>query len=124
MPISRFTKISETMYKLDTGEGPVSIDLSALAIPLDAAQVEKLRQVVQALLDTRQKVRDLPDDDPAKTTDPGRANYFWEGQGGNKDLVSRVAEVLVRWRPTGGGFDFVIKRPGVSGGFMDFEIVG
>jgi len=43
----------------------------------------------QRWLDTRQKLSDLPADDPDKTTDPGLPTLFWEGQGGNAELVGR-----------------------------------
>lgn len=45
--------------------------------------------IVQSWLDTRQRLSDLPADDPDKTTDPARPDLFWEGQGGNAELVAR-----------------------------------
>jgi hypothetical protein len=119
VPVSRFTKLSEAHYELDVGRGTIQIDLVALGVTLDAGQVEKLRAAVQGLIDERIRLRDLPDDDPAKTTDPARLDFFWEGQGGNRTLVARPVEVVVRWRPGGGGFDWVFRRPGDPIGFMD-----
>lgn len=117
MPVSRFTKINKTLYELDKGRGPVSIDLDALGISLGAAQVEKLRAAIQELLDVRVKVSVLSDDDPFKVSDPARFDSFWEGVGGDKDLVSRLAEVAVRWN--GADFEILLVKPGHSLVFID-----
>ena len=59
-----------------------------------AGSKEKMAQAILALLQeqltVRQRVRDLPDDDPDKSTDPARGEkLFWEGQDANRELVSR-----------------------------------
>ncbi len=59
---------------------------------------EKIAQAIQALLQeqltVRQRVGDLPDDDPDKAGDPARGEkLFWEGQGANRELVSRTVIV-------------------------------
>ena len=59
---------------------------------------EKMAAAILALLQeqltVRQRVRDLPDGDPDKTTDPARGEkLFWEGQGANRELVSRTVIV-------------------------------
>ena len=51
-----------------------------------------LKELVQEDLTTRTLLRDLPDDEPNKTTDPAPEfgeRMFWEGHGRNKELVSR-----------------------------------
>ena len=49
-----------------------------------------LKNLLQEDLTFRQRVRDLPDDDPDKTTDPALGErLFWEGQGNNRELVAR-----------------------------------
>ncbi len=53
-----------------------------------------LKNLVQEDLTFRQLVRDLPDDDPDKTTDPGREGFRWEGRGAKRDLVSRSTIVV------------------------------
>ncbi len=53
-----------------------------------------LKDLVQEDLTFRQRVRDLPDDDPDKTTDPGREGFRWEGNGANRELVSRSTIVV------------------------------
>ncbi len=51
-----------------------------------------LKELVQADLETAMRVRDLPDDEPTKTTDPapefGEA-FFWRGNGINRVVVAR-----------------------------------
>jgi hypothetical protein len=65
---------------------PGSKDKMALAI----------QSLLQEALTTRIRVRDLPDDEPTKTTDPA-AEYgermFWDGQGINKSVVSHAVIV-------------------------------
>lgn len=71
---------------------------------------DKMALAIQALLqfglDTRIKIRDLPDDEPTKTVDPARSDFFWEGHDGNKELVARpvIVESVVwdgtRYVPT------------------------
>lgn len=51
-----------------------------------------LKELVQAELETVMRLRDLPDDEPTKTTDPAPQfgeRFFWRGRGANKELVSR-----------------------------------
>ncbi len=69
-----------------------------------------LKLVAQEDLTFRQRVRDLPDDDPDKTTDPARGEkLFWEGRGANRELVSRstIVESCV-W--DGVRFVFTMRR--------------
>ena len=69
----RTVRVSETDVVLDTK------DRMALA----------LKQILQMQFEIRIKVRNLPSDDPDKNTDPAQPDIFWEGHGGNKDLVVR-----------------------------------
>jgi hypothetical protein len=48
-----------------------------------------LKELLQEDLTVRIRLRDLPDGDEAKATDPGREDFFWEGRGVSKELVSR-----------------------------------
>ncbi len=49
-----------------------------------------LKELLQEDLTFRQRVRDLPADDPDKTTDPALGErLFWEGRGNNRELVAR-----------------------------------
>jgi len=127
MTINSFTKQSATLYELDLGraDGAIIIDLLLAAVdPTDPAQIEKLRLVVQALIDERVKVRDLPDDDLAKDIDPARPDFFWEGKGGNKNLVARSVEVFIRHNPNGTEFDFGFSKPGLPFQFIDIDLSG
>lgn len=58
-----------------------------------------LKELFQEDLTTRIRVRDLPDDEPTKTVDPARPDFFWEGHGINRELVARSTIV------TGGDWD-------------------
>ena len=89
-----FVEINDGGRSLRVSEAdiaPGSKDKMALAI----------RALLQEQLTTRTKVRDLPDDDPDRDTDPASfmgERMFWEGQGGNRELVSRSVIVEdVRW---------------------------
>ena len=60
-----------------------------------------IKELMQADLEVRVRVRDLVDEDPDKASDPGRGDLFWEGQGVNRELVSRTAIVdRVIWDET------------------------
>jgi len=43
------------------------------------------------------RVNQLPNDDPAKTTDPATEGMFWRGSGGQKVLVAREFIIDVKW---------------------------
>ncbi len=71
-----------------------------------------LKALLQEDLTTRTKLIDLPDDEPTKTVDPAPQfgeRFFWEGNGRNKELVSRstIVEDCV-WNGT--RFVFTIRR--------------
>ena len=71
-----------------------------------------LKELVQEDLTTRIRLRDLPDDEPTKTTDPAPEfgeRMFWEGRGANRELVSRSTIVQdCFW--DGERFVFTIRR--------------
>ncbi len=69
-----------------------------------------LKELLQEDLTFRQRVRDLPADDPDKTTDPELGErLFWEGNGVNRELVSRstIVEACV-WDGT--RYVFTMRR--------------
>lgn len=75
---------------------------------------ENMAQAILALLQeqltVRQRLRDLPDDDPDKTTDPARGEkLFWEGQNANRELVGRSVIVeSITW--DGGRYVPTLRR--------------
>ena len=68
-----------------------------------------LKELLQEDLTFRQRTRDLPDDDPDKTTDPGRENLFWEGNGAKKELVSR-STIIQRFEWDGQGWAHELRN--------------
>ena len=52
-------------------------------------RLNNYRDLVQAAVDDRSPRSELPDGDPAKTTDPAEPGYFWDGD----DIVTRSAIV-------------------------------
>ncbi len=68
-----------------------------------------LKELLQEDLTFRQRVRDLPDDDPDKTTDPNRENLHWEGHGINRELVSR-STIVVRFEWDGQGWAHELRN--------------
>lgn len=57
------------------------------------ALAAKLTTTLQSLIDVRQRINQLPRDDPDRDTDPARPDLFWDGQ----YLVGRGDIVLVEW---------------------------
>src|SRR5210317_2053738 len=51
----------------------------------NANRLAKFEERANQLLTKRQPIASLPDDDPDKTTDPARPDFFWDGS----DLVAR-----------------------------------
>lgn len=91
----------ERVYDLLTDPRLQNADKSKVAIALKA--------IVQEDLTTRIRLRDLPDDEPTKIVDPEREGFFWEGNGINRELVSRstIVEDCV-W--DGERFVFTMRR--------------
>ncbi len=71
-----------------------------------------LKELVQEDLTTRIKLRDLPDDEPTKTVNPAALfgeRMFWEGNGRNRELVSR-STIVVDCNWAGERFVFTMRR--------------
>ncbi len=62
--------------------------------------LDGIRDFIYTKIDKRQKKNSLASDDPARATDPDWEGYFWEGGGGNPDIVSRPLIVRVMWNGT------------------------
>ena len=69
-----------------------------------AAVVAAAQQALQAALDVRTPRSSLPDDEPAKTVDPARPSFFWDGA----DIVARRVVVNLTWN--GSGFVLELTR--------------
>ncbi len=88
--------------ELDFGSGlvvtvPYSGFQGLAAEPDDPLVLDAIRDHVYTQIDSRQKKSRLPRDDPARSTDPATAGYFWDGGGANPDIVSRPLIVTVAW---------------------------
>ncbi len=59
--------------------------------------LDGIRDHIYSLRDKRQKKNSLPHDDPARAADPATEGYFWDGGGGNPDIVARQLIVTVTW---------------------------
>ena len=101
---SKLATATEAVYDLANDPALQDADKDRLALTL--------KTLLQEDLTHRMKVRNLPADEPTKTVDPAPQfgeRMFWEGQGGNKDLVSRstIVEDCV-W--DGERFVFTMRR--------------
>ncbi len=106
-PVNRSKLVNATEAVYDLVNDPAFQD----------ANKDRLAQTLQTLiqedLTSRMKVRDLPSDDPDRDTDPASfmgEMLFWEGQGGNQDLVSRSTIVTVVWNEAERNFDISMRR--------------
>jgi len=95
----RGVAVTDTYVEIDFGDpaGPWHFDFADFppSASDNAKRQAHIREHFQALIDTRTRLRDLPDDEPAKTTDPGLPHFFWDGTGNpnTTDLVHREWEV-------------------------------
>lgn len=97
MPAQWITKSNATEVRLSSSGGGDRADIlyDLLLDPLlQDPQGNKtkiaivLKDLINADLQVRIKVKDLPDDDPEKDTNPEKGERaYWEGQGNNKELV-------------------------------------
>lgn len=90
-----------------------SFDIAGFVGPDDQAKADAVALFVQEnYLDVRQRLNTLPNDDPDRTTDPGREDLFWDGPGapGTTDLVSRSVEITIEW--TGSDYVTSLRRLG------------
>ena len=70
------------------------VNHSDLRVGSDKLRADDLKERLQILVDFRQPLSELPDDDPDKTTDPALPFLFWD-QG---DLVGRSCLIkAVSW---------------------------
>ena len=90
MPV-RALIVTDTYVELDLGGNILHFDFADFPPSASTNEVRQQHIIDQAQLwfDTRIKLKDLPADDPNKTTDPAMPHLFWEGTGGNAELVSR-----------------------------------
>ena len=68
------------------------------------------RDHISSQIASRQKKNSLPRDDPARSTDPATEGYFWDGGGGNPDIVCRQLIVTVAW--DGEWYQYSFRVPG------------
>ncbi len=124
MPVSWITKSDGTEIRLAhphnrsgmaDGERERSYDLLTDSRFQDADKTKTalvLKELVQEDLTTRIKLRDLPDDEPTKTVNPAAQfgeRMFWEGNGINRELVSR-STIVVDCNWSGERFVFTMRR--------------
>lgn len=90
MPVKSIT-VTDTYVEIDRGGDVLHFDFADFppSAGTNEARQQHVIDHVQSWLDTRIKLKDLPADDPAKLADPGLPHFFWEGQGGNAELVAR-----------------------------------
>lgn len=91
MPVRAIT-VTDTFVEINDGGTVLHFefaDFPPSAGDNVARQNHVIQHVQESFLDTRIKLKDLPADDPYKTTDPALPHIFWEGTGGNTELVAR-----------------------------------
>lgn len=90
MPVKSIT-VTDTYVEINDGGNVLQFFFADFppSVTNNEQRQQHIIAAAQAWLDTRIKVKDLPDDDPAKIADPGLPHFFWEGTGGNKELVAR-----------------------------------
>ena len=98
----REDRSSALSMELDFGSGEVITVLylgfqGLAAEPDDPLVLDGIRDHIYSLRDKRQKKNSLPHDDPARAADPATEGYFWDGGGGNPDIVARQLIVTVTW---------------------------
>ncbi len=71
--------------------------------------LDGIRDHIYSQIDERQKKNSLPLDDPDRAIDPAQEGYFWDGGGGNPDIVSRPLIVTVTW--DGERYQYSFRRP-------------
>ena len=102
--------------ELDFGSGlVVTVPYSGFqgVVPDDPGNqlvLDGIRDYIYTQIDSRQKKNSLPQSDPARSTDPATEGYFWDGGGGNPDIVSRPLIVTVAW--DGERYQYGFRAPG------------
>ena len=91
MPVSSIT-VTDLYVEVNWGGEVLHFDFANFP-PSANTNLKRQQHITEhaqrELFDTRQRLTTLPDDDPDKTIDPGLPTLFWEGTGGNTDLVAR-----------------------------------
>lgn len=101
MPIKSIVA-TDTYIEFDKGSGPVRINYADIPGNNLNARIDNLKAQVQAYLDRRQPLADLPIDDPDKTVNPGRPDLFWgradgtvhQNEAQNDHLISRPVTLV------------------------------
>lgn len=91
MPVREII-VTQTYVEINDGDRILHFDFADFppSASTNETRIAHITNHVQTnFLDKRIKLKDLPADDPDKTTDPGLPWLFWEGQGGNAELVAR-----------------------------------
>ena len=91
MPVKSMT-VTDTYVEVDRGNGAVlHFDFADFPPSADTNETRQAHIIahVQDWLDYRVKLRNLEDGDPNKTIDPALPHLFWEGTGGNAEIVQR-----------------------------------
>ncbi len=102
MPV-RAVRAGADFVEIDDGRRIIRVTEADVGRGTKAEMASAMQAPLQEGLTVRRKVVDLPADDPDRTTDPGGGERLkWEGDGVNRELVSRsVIVVSVTWDGTG-----------------------
>ena len=94
MPIHKINVTDSFVEVFVSSDRSIRLDYASFDLTQQSER-GRLKGLIQAFLDTRQRLNTLPGDDPDRSTDPARPDLFWDGPGqpGNTDLVSRPIEV-------------------------------
>jgi hypothetical protein len=96
-------KTAGTYTEVSVGGAITRIQHADLGAGGQKSREDKLRAFLQAAIDTRIPLVDLPPDEPTKKKDPGRTDFFWGDAAGivqvnaarNDHLISRDTVVTV-----------------------------
>ena len=101
--------VNDTFIEINVGGRVARIDYADLPGNTPAQLANALKLLLQAEIDTRIPLADLPDDEPTKTVNPDAPNFFWGDGNGvvrpnpnqNDHLIARDTVVtLVEWDVT------------------------
>ena len=99
---------TDTSIEINIGGRVVHIDYADLPGNTPAQLANALKLILQAAIDVRIPLADLPDDEPTKAVNPDRPNFFWGRANGlihanpiqNNHLIARDTIVDVVWNGT------------------------
>ena len=109
MPVHSVSVTSNSITICKASNDCTTLDIVGFIGPDDQAKADSMAVFIQEeFLDTRQKLNTIPNDDPDRTTDPARADLFWDGPGspGQTDLVGRSVEITITWT---GSLPYVVE---------------